>query len=118
MKNILLLILLLAWSCQKEPNIRFGFDADFGKDSHGLTMMNVKSSTQTVSLKGNITVAEGEIHVELFNPDDVIVFERWLQSTESMDVNESFQAIEGNWKLAYKSIEGVGSVTLHLSPYE
>lgn len=118
MKNIIVLILLLASSCQKEPDIRFGFDAEFGKDSHGVTMMNVVSSTQTIRLKGNIVVTEGEILVELINPNGEIVFERHLISPESLDVSESFQAIEGNWKLAYKSFKGVGSVTLHLSPYK
>ena len=118
MKNILLLILLLTSSCQKEPDIRFGFDADFGKDSHGSTMMNVEKNTQALSLKGNVAVTEGEIHVELINPDGDIVFVQDLKSPESLDVNESFQAIEGDWKLAYTSIEGVGSVTLHLSSYE
>lgn len=113
-----LMILLLVSSCQKEPDIRFGFDADFGKDSHGLTMMNVVNSTQTINLKGTITVSEGEIYIELINPDDVTVFERQVLSPESLDVNESFQAIEGNWKLRYTSIDGMGSIALHLSPYK
>jgi filamentous hemagglutinin family protein len=118
MKNIIVLILLLTSSCQKEPDIRFGFDADFGKNSHGLTIMNVVKNTQTISLKGNIAVTDGEILVELINPDGDIVFVQNLKSPESLDVNESFPAVEGNWKLKYASIEGVGSVTLHLSPYK
>lgn len=110
-----LVVLLLASSCQKEPIIRFGFDCDFGKNSQGLTIMNVSSSAKFITLTGEVSVAEGEVLVELVNPNDEIVFSGHLVSSIVFEVNESFPAVSGNWRLKYKSIEGVGSIKLHLS---
>ncbi len=76
--------------------------------------MNVGNGPQTISLKGDIVVKEGEIMVELISSDDEIVFINHLKSPESLTVNESFQAVPGKWKLKYRSIEGTGSLALHL----
>lgn len=108
-------ILILASSCQKEPIIRFGFDCDFGKSSQGLTIMNVSSSTKSITLTGDVSVSEGEILVELINPLDEIVFSNQLTSPNTLHVNESFPAISGNWKLKYKSLDGEGAIKLHLN---
>jgi hypothetical protein len=108
-------ILILASSCQKEPIIRFGFDCDFEKNSQGLTIMNVSSSAKTITLTGEVVLAEGEVLVELVNPSGQIVFTNQLATPNSLYVNESYPAISGNWKLKYKSLEGKGSINLHLN---
>lgn len=113
---IFLLILLVAWSCQKEPTIRFGFDADFGKDSHGITIMNVANSTKTITLKGEIDVTEGAVIVQLIAASGDTVYTSQFTSSDSHMVNESFDAVSGNWKLEYNSLEAIGSLTLHLIP--
>lgn len=110
-----LMLLLLASSCQKEPIIRFGFDCDFEKNSHGLTIMNVDSSAKSITLSGEVAVNEGEILVELENPTGEIVFNGHLVSPINIEINESYQAVSGNWKLKYNSLEGEGSLTLHLN---
>lgn len=122
MKNVLnirilvaVLMLLLTCSCQKEPIIRFGFDCDFGKNSQGLTIMNVGSSAKSITLKGEVFVNEGEVLVELINPTGETIFSNHFISPKSFNVNETFTAITGKWKLKYKSIEGNGSLTLHLN---
>lgn len=109
------IIMLLASSCQKEPIIRFGFDCDFGKNSQGLTIMNVSSSAKSITLAGEVAVDEGEILVELENPTGEIVFTGHLVSPIALQVNESYPAVSGNWKLRYNSLEGEGSIDLHLN---
>ena len=112
---ISLILFCLASSCFKEPIIRFGFDTGFGKKSQGLTIMNVGNSAATITLKGNLIVTEGQVLAELINPKGETVFQSHLISPKSVYVNESFPAVKGNWKLKYKSMEGVGSLTLHLN---
>lgn len=122
MKNVLnirilvaVLMLLLTCSCQKEPIIRFGFDCDFGKNSQGLTIMNVGSSAKSITLKGEVIVNEGEVLVELINPTGEAVFSNLVASPKTLHVDELFPAISGNWKLKYSSLEGNGSIKLHLN---
>jgi hypothetical protein len=108
-------VLTFASSCLKEPIIRFGFDCDYGKNSQGLTIMNVGRSAKSITLTGEVVVAEGEILVELIDPTGETIFSSHLISPKSFNVNETFTAISGNWKLKYKSIEGNGSLKLHLN---
>ena len=110
-----IMLLLLASSCQKEPIIRVGFDCDFGKSSQGLTIMNVGSSTKSITLAGEVAVDEGEILVELENPTGEIVFTGHLVSPIALQVYESYPSVSGNWKLRYNSLEGEGSIDLHLN---
>ena len=112
---IALAIFLLSNSCFKEPEIRFGFDTVFGTKSQGISEMNVSSNVRTVSLKGEIVVTDGEVLVELISPLDESVFTRNLRSPGSIYINESYQAEKGKWKLKYKSLDGTGSMKLHLS---
>jgi hypothetical protein len=77
--------------------------------------MNVSSNGSTVSLKGDVAITRGEVLMELISPGDEPVFTRTLGSPGSMYINESYQAAPGNWKLKFKSMEGTGSLKLHLS---
>lgn len=110
-----LIILLLAGSCQKEPIIRFGFDCDFEKNSQGITIMNVGSNAKSITLTGEVALDEGEVMIELENPTGEIVFSGHLVSPIAIEVNEIYQAVSGNWKLKYKSLEGIGTINLHLN---
>lgn len=71
---VAIMLLLLASSCQREPIIRYGFDCDFGKNSQGLTIMNVGSSVKSITLIGEVAVDEGEVLVELEDSTGEIVF--------------------------------------------
>jgi hypothetical protein len=108
-------IFLLTSACFKDPDIRFGFDTLFGSKSQGISMMNVSSNVQTVSLKGDVVVTKGEVLVELVTPGDEPIFTRTLKSPGSMYINESYTSEKGTWKLKYNSIEGTGTLKLHLT---
>src|SRR6056297_840277 len=118
MKNILkslIAILVLTSSCQKEPINRFGFDADFERNSRGLTIMNVNNRAGSITLTGEVFVTEGEILIELIAPSGEEVFSSNVISSKILHVNESFKAISGNWKLKYTSLDGDGTIILHLN---
>lgn len=107
-------VFLLLSSCHKDPIMRFGFDCDFGKKSQGLIIMNVGNDVQTLNLSGNIFIAEGDILVELINPIGETAFSSQKTSPGTFHIDESFHAIKGKWKLKYRSMDGEGSILLHL----
>ena len=117
MKNALLLnflgLFFLLYACHDDPVMRFDFDTEFGKKSQGLTMMD--SNQKAVTLKGDVFVTSGGVLVELINPKGEIVFTNQITFPNSLFVNEAFHSVSGTWKLKYKSMEGTGSITLHLN---
>jgi hypothetical protein len=119
MKNALLLSFLglyfLLYACHDDPVIRVGFDTEFGKKSQGLTMMDVNNNQKTVSLQGDVFVTSGGVLVELINPKGEIVFSNQITFPDCLLVNEAFHSVSGTWRLKYKSLEGTGSITLHLN---
>jgi hypothetical protein len=110
-----LMILLLASSCQREYEIRYGFDSQFNKDSYGLTIMNVNRSSQLVTLEGEISVSEGEFQVDLINPEGIKEFSAIIIGQNKIDVSEAYTTKTGNWKLKYQSLNGVGTINLHMN---
>ena len=113
--SVLLLILLFSVSCEKEPDIRFGFDTEFGKNSKGISIMNVSRSSLSIRLKGDVVLNEGEISIELVDPSGEVLFEKNIISIGSLCLEESFYSVPGNWTLRYKSKEGSGHLILHLN---
>lgn len=109
------ILFFVVFACETEEEIRFGFDTKFNEYSHGLSVMNVSSKSHIIHLEGDITLNEGQVLVELVNPAGDTLFTRHLISPGNLSVNESFQAVAGNWKLKYRSIEGKGSLELHLT---
>lgn len=118
MKNILtgslLAGMLMFTACFKEPDIRFGFDTDFSKNSKGLTIMHVNKNVSVIKLSGGTVISEGELIVELIDPAGTTAFIGHYTSSGYVVVNEWFNAIAGNWKLKYTSINGTGSLKMHL----
>lgn len=118
MKNILtgslLAGMLMFAACFKEPDIRFGFDTDFTKNSKGLTIMYVNKNVSVIKLSGGTMISEGELVVELIDPAGITAFIGHYTSPGHVVVNEWFNATAGNWKLKYNSINGTGSLKMHL----
>jgi len=107
--------LIFLGSCEKIEIRNFGFDTDFERNSTGLTMMDVASHVNTLRLVGDITVDSGDVKVELIDPDGYLIYEAYFHAPGDYLVNESCKASRGIWKLRYSSLEGVGSLDLHLS---
>lgn len=114
MLQVVFVLFIVFASCQKEPIIRFGFETEFGKDSKGLSMMNVVSSAKSITLTGEILLEEGAVLMQLINPEGEEVFTRERFMPGNLRINEFFPATEGIWKLKYQSIEGKGSIRVHV----
>lgn len=107
--------LILMSSCERHPAIRFGFDSQFDKNSNGLSIMAVNRAASSVYLFGNVEIDEGEIEVELIDPDGIAAYTIKLHDQENLQVNKTFTASPGFWKLKYKSYDGTGFINLHLN---
>jgi hypothetical protein len=102
-------------SCERDNSIRFGFDSQFDKNSNGLSIMVVNRAASSVYLYGNVEIKEGEIEVELVDPDGLVVYSIKLHNQENLQLNKTFTALPGFWKLKYKSCDGKGNINLHLN---
>jgi hypothetical protein len=77
--------------------------------------LNVGNNKDSIVLFGDIILSEGEITVELTDPFGESLFKCYLNSPVCLGVNEQYKTAPGYWVLKYKSIEGVGSIILHIS---
>lgn len=108
------LLIFIAVSCQEEPILRFGFDTGFDKKSHGQTFIDVGNEKESIVFLGEIILSEGELKVELTDPFGETLFKCHLKSPVHINVYKLFNAVPGSWKLEYKSMEGIGSIILHM----
>lgn len=110
---ICLLLFVQLSSCEKHSFTRFGFDSPITEDSKGLVIMSVSESATQVLLNGQISLLEGVLELNLLNSDGVIVFSKTLEAPIEIDIDESFKALPGYWKLKYTSLGGRGDIDLH-----
>jgi hypothetical protein len=104
-------------SCIKEPFIDFGFDSPINKNSNGLVIADISHHIKNICLNGVISLEEGEVEVNLVNPNGVAVYSKTIFAPTELIVCESFNANPGYWKLKYVSRAGVGQIDLHLQKY-
>lgn len=121
MKKISALIcmafIVLAISCERKAYINFGFDSPIDKNSNGLVIADVSHNVQNICLNGFISLAEGEVEVYLIDPNGVAVYSKTIIAKVDLNIDETFKAIAGYWKLKYLSREGVGEIDLHIQKY-
>lgn len=114
---ICLIFIVLLVSCKKEPSINFGFDSPINKNSDGLIIADISHNVQNFCLNGFISIAEGEVELNLINPNGVAVYSKTIVGPIELNIDEIFEAKPGYWKLKYFSREGVGEIDLHLLKY-
>ena len=107
-------LVLVIWSCEKENLSLTGFTTRFEKNSTGTTILEVKSNVRIINLTGRINLTEGMLEIRLLNPDDEAIFSILIHPGHTGTVRESFNAEPGPWKLMYKSMDGLGSMNLHV----
>jgi hypothetical protein len=113
--QVCFVLLFSTGACQQELVVRVGFDTVFEKNSTGISNLHVNNNALTVNLTGEITLNDGQVLVELINSAGVTVFATQIITPGNFSVNESYPAVQGNWKLKYKSTEGTGLLILHLT---
>ena len=107
--------LLFFLSCEKVPTTVTGFDTAVQKNSSGSVSMQVGNNAESVLLMGTITLMEGELEISLKDPHDHISFSSIVQTTAPFSISKEFEPVQGLWKLEYKSLQGEGTIDLHLS---
>ena len=114
---IYMIIMILIISCEKEPYINFGFDSPVNNNSKGLVIADISHNIQNIYLNGVISLTEGEVEVNLLNPSGIAVYSETILAPNELNINETFEARPGYWKLKYKSNDGLGEIDLHLQKY-
>ena len=108
------IFLVLFTSCEKEPDIKFGFDSKIDKNSKGLVIAHISDNDDSIQLTGVISLLEGEVIVNLSNPAGVAVYSKSITAPIKLEINEKFEVKNGYWKLKYESNKGIGTIDLHL----
>lgn len=113
---VIIMSLMTFSSCLKDPHqIRYGFDCSIHRDSKGLVLAHVHRHTEYVYLCGYIDLNEGTVQIDLLNGNDESVYTSIITGPVHFAINETFIAEDGYWKLKYKSIDGNGSMDLHMN---
>jgi len=119
MKTIIIILtgisLMLFSSREKDSEIRYGFDCQYFEDSKGLSIMAVNKDVKSIYLYGSVEIEEGEVYVELINPKGDTAYDFTLNNRDKLEVNKTFKAEPGYWKLKYKSYDGRGNINLHIN---
>lgn len=97
MYYITLFVFLIA--CEKEFYTSYGYDSPIYKNSKGLVFADVSQSFDRIYLTGFISLSEGEVEVKLLDPNGFAVYSDTLLGPIDMQINETFQASPGYWKL-------------------
>lgn len=111
---ILVALIVILASCEKESHINLGFDSTIKKFSDGMIIADIKGSYEKVYLHGIIMLSEGELLVNLMNANGIVVYTITHKAPVDFTIYETFFTESGYWKLSYKSNQGVGKINLHL----
>ena len=106
--------LMLIASCEKEPYSNLGFDSPIDINSNGLVIAHISQNDERIYLTGVVSVSEGEVLVNLIDPDGVVAYSKTIIAPVELQINETIGANQGYWKLKYKSNKGIGTIDLHL----
>ncbi len=120
MKNTNLFIMLLLTavlaSCIHfdKPYQRYGFDCDFNNNGKGLVLVDVDRKTESLRLKGNVTVDTGILDVFLKSPEGDTLYNQRFAVSPKVAIDTLIDARAGVWSLSYKSTEGNGKLYLYI----
>ena len=119
MKNNIKLLLasccILFFSCDTGEVNQVGFNTAFENGSHGENVIYVSSNASTLYLRGEIELKQGEIIIQLIDPENKTVYSDTINAANNALIDESFTTTKGNWTLKYHSVDGEGNIVLRLS---
>lgn len=118
MKKLIIIMLasglLAAGACEKEALSRAGFSSPLTPGGSGQAALSVSHKAKDIQLKGTITLSEGQVELELLDPDQTRRYFQTIQAAANLQIQESYQAIPGEWTLGYRSEGGIGTIDLHI----
>lgn len=77
--------------------------------------MEVRNNVEFLTLIGKIELKKGGIEVKLLGPDEFVAYFTEAEQPGIVQINRTFRASKGFWKLSYQSLEGEGTIDLHLT---
>jgi hypothetical protein len=107
--------MLIFTGCEKEGISRIGFDTSINGSSNGTTNMKVREDSGRLTLSGTVTLTEGQLLLELLDPDGINAWSNSYQGPVEADVDEFFNAKKGTWTLNYTSVNASGHIDVHLN---
>ena len=117
---ILAVSAFLTFSCTKRwdydfEDLKYGFNSEIHPYSNEFILMKVNDNTTEVKLKGKVEISCGSIEIEVIQPDGTIVFEKEMTENVGTELNKTFRAQKGYWKLKYESNGSQGFIDLYLN---
>jgi len=112
---LILSCILIFAGCEKEGISRIGFDTSINGSSNGTTTMKVREDSGRLTLSGTVTLTGGQLLIELLDPDGINAWSNSYLGPTEATVDEFFNVVKGTWTLKYTSIDGSGSIDVHLS---
>ncbi len=112
--STVIILILLFTGCKKEPLIPIGFDSPIDQNAEGQVTVRVLQMIETIELTGRLHLYEGEVLVQLMNPEGESVYSNKLTAPVDLQINELFEARQGIWKLKYQSFDGLGTINLRI----
>lgn len=88
--------------------------APINSNSNGLVIANISGNVNSIYLSGYVSLSKGEVEVSLLNSNGFIVYSRTMIAPIELQINESFDACHGYWKLKYISRSGIGEIDLQI----
>lgn len=102
------------YACEKERYFNCGLKTPINKDSYGLVEADVDRNVEKIYLQGHINLREGKVEVNIINANNFVVYSEIIIAPSDLQINETFNANTGIWKLKYTSSNGIGDIHLLL----
>jgi hypothetical protein len=77
--------------------------------------MRVNDYASDIQLKGNLELRAGSVEIKVIQPNGRIVFKKVVTDNMIIELDKTFAAEIGYWRLKYRSINGEGYINLHLN---
>jgi hypothetical protein len=92
-----------------------GFSTAIDSHSTGITMMDVPEKQKELFLTGRVTLQSGAVCLSVEDPEGKKVYSDTIKAPSEVYLNRTLVSGPGVWVMRYTSLEGEGSMNLHLS---
>lgn len=111
---------LFLFSCTEHwkydlEDINYGFKSEIHEYSKEFILMKVKDQSTDIQLHGSIELHCGSVEIKVVSPEGNTIFKYRLTDRTQIELNETFPAQKGYWKLKYESDEGRGFINLQMN---
>ncbi len=110
----LLVVAIILFSCEEISLSSVGFRTEIQINESGVSILDVPATASRIDLNGMLEVREGQIGLQLTDPQGEAAFDTLLSAPSTLMVDRQIPSQPGYWKLRYKSREGEGSINIHI----